>query len=362
MSQLLPRNILEQVRQLFRDMHNSWGHVYPHDGPDASTHGHPGTLIAEEDIVGSAHAIHDNVASEFAGITQKATPVDADLLLIEDSEDSFNKKYVEMGDVSGGGGGHEIRENGSAQTQRAGLNFIDADAGATLVADDAGNDETEVNLGLYVLEAQHSSASYDAGHHARSHAMTGTSDHTAGNWKLIYTNGSGQVVELSLGAAATFLRSAGASSAPTMSALVVGDLPLSTTFVDGLLTWAPDADVDSDILAGDQQGRLFHSGPNGFTALSLIADYEVAGVGAGAGIVITVAYGDTNDLDTVASWTTIATVTNATTENTIIQTSMTNASVPADRLVRMSVTSIAFATSPPQNGSISLTLKRPLRT
>jgi len=52
--------------------------------------------------------------------------------------------------------------------------------------------------------------------HARSHAMTGTSDHTAGNHKLFYSNGSGQVVELPLGVLRSVLMSMGASSAPEM--------------------------------------------------------------------------------------------------------------------------------------------------
>lgn len=44
-----------------------------------------------------------------------------------------------------------IRENGVDQTQRQYLNIIDTDAGATLVADDAGSTETELNLMLYAL-------------------------------------------------------------------------------------------------------------------------------------------------------------------------------------------------------------------
>lgn len=51
--------------------------------------------------------------------------------------------------------------------------------------------------------------------HARSHAMTSTSDHTAGNWKTLYTNGSGQVVELANGTANQVLTSNGASAAPS---------------------------------------------------------------------------------------------------------------------------------------------------
>ena len=58
--------------------------------------------------------------------------------------------------------------------------------------------------------------------HTRSHAMTGTSDHTAGNWSVFYSNGSGQVTELGLGAANTVLTSNGASSAPTFAAAASG--------------------------------------------------------------------------------------------------------------------------------------------
>lgn len=49
-------------------------------------------------------AVHVDVAGEIAGITQKASPISADKLLIEDSADSDNKKYIEIGDLPGGGG------------------------------------------------------------------------------------------------------------------------------------------------------------------------------------------------------------------------------------------------------------------
>jgi hypothetical protein len=51
--------------------------------------------------------------------------------------------------------------------------------------------------------------------HDRSHAITSTSDHTAGNWKVFYSNGSGAVTELALGASGKVLQSNGTSAAPT---------------------------------------------------------------------------------------------------------------------------------------------------
>ena len=54
--------------------------------------------------------------------------------------------------------------------------------------------------------------------HTRSHAMTSTSDHTAGNWKVFYSNATGNVIELALGANGTVLKSNGAAAAPTFDA------------------------------------------------------------------------------------------------------------------------------------------------
>lgn len=53
--------------------------------------------------------------------------------------------------------------------------------------------------------------------HSRSHAMASTADHTATNWRLFYSNGSGQVAELALGSNGQVLKSTGASSAPNWS-------------------------------------------------------------------------------------------------------------------------------------------------
>lgn len=58
--------------------------------------------------------------------------------------------------------------------------------------------------------------------HSQSHAITSTSDHTAGNNKVFYSNSSGQVTELALGAANTVLTSNGATSAPSFAAVSAG--------------------------------------------------------------------------------------------------------------------------------------------
>ncbi len=51
--------------------------------------------------------------------------------------------------------------------------------------------------------------------HNQSHTLTSTADHTAGNWRVFYSNGSGQVNELALGTAGQVLSSNGVSAAPS---------------------------------------------------------------------------------------------------------------------------------------------------
>jgi len=50
-------------------------------------------------------AIHDNVADEINQIPEKVTPINADLVIIEDSADSNNKKKVQVGNLPTGAGG-----------------------------------------------------------------------------------------------------------------------------------------------------------------------------------------------------------------------------------------------------------------
>ena len=53
-------------------------------------------------------AIHDNVGAEISVITEKTTPVSADLLIIEDSAASNAKKRVQIGNLPGGGGSSDL--------------------------------------------------------------------------------------------------------------------------------------------------------------------------------------------------------------------------------------------------------------
>lgn len=54
---------------------------------------------------GDEYAIHEDVAGEIAAVAEKVAPVDADLVLIEDSAATNAKKRVQIGNLPGGGGG-----------------------------------------------------------------------------------------------------------------------------------------------------------------------------------------------------------------------------------------------------------------
>lgn len=70
--------------------------------------------------------------------------------------------------------------------------------------------------------------------HDRSHAITSTSDHTAGTHKIFYSNGDGEIVELALGATGTVLTSGGTAAAPSFEA-ASGGIGVTTGSVDNAI-------------------------------------------------------------------------------------------------------------------------------
>lgn len=79
----------------------------PHTGYrlESADHSHLTTGAQGGTVPGAdTTAIHDNVAGEIAAITEKTAPVDDDMLLIEDSEDSNAKKFLKFANLPGGGG------------------------------------------------------------------------------------------------------------------------------------------------------------------------------------------------------------------------------------------------------------------
>lgn len=89
--------------------------------------------------------------------------------------------------------------------------------------------------------------------HSQQHAMSSTSDHSAGNWKLFYSNGSGQVAELALGSAGTPLLGQGTTAAP-----VFGSLKMASAVINAAGATPVDTDVSS--VATDSFGIIKGTG------------------------------------------------------------------------------------------------------
>ncbi len=86
------------------------------------------TLDSSSDSRTDDNAVHDNVQSEISVVALKATPVSGDLLLIEDSADSNNKKRITVGTLPTGGSG----EANTASNQGAGSSLIYQKSGIDL--------------------------------------------------------------------------------------------------------------------------------------------------------------------------------------------------------------------------------------
>lgn len=99
-------------------------------------------------------AIHDNVASEISAITEKASPVSADLVLLEDSEDSNNKKKAQLSNLPSAGETNTASNVGTAGVgvykQKTGVDLefkkINAGSSKVTITDDGGNSEVDIDV------------------------------------------------------------------------------------------------------------------------------------------------------------------------------------------------------------------------
>jgi hypothetical protein len=98
-------------------------------------------------------------------------------------------------------------------------------------------------------------------HHNRSHSMTSTSDHSAGNWSLFYSDGSGNINELPIGDSGEVLTSSGTSNTPYWAPCQSSDVPtvqvrrssnytLTTGWAD-IVFDITDVENDSSVLEHD---------------------------------------------------------------------------------------------------------------
>lgn len=81
-------------------------------------------------------ALHKSTASEISAIAEKATPVSADLIVIEDSADSHNKKRVQVGNLPAAAGSNDKVGIDSGAT----ANYIGADSSDGVLRTDSSLD------------------------------------------------------------------------------------------------------------------------------------------------------------------------------------------------------------------------------
>lgn len=97
---------------------------------------------------GDAAAIHDNVAAEISLVAEKVAPVSADLLLIEDSADSNNKKRVQIGNLPTGSDADAIHDNVAGEISLIAEKVTPVSADLIIIEDSAAsNAKKRVQIG-----------------------------------------------------------------------------------------------------------------------------------------------------------------------------------------------------------------------
>ncbi|MBI5218916.1 MAG: tail fiber domain-containing protein [Bacteroidia bacterium] len=102
--------------------------------------------------------------------------------------------------------------------------------------------------------------------HNQSHTMTSVSDHSANNWNLFYSNGSGQINDLSLGTSGQMLTSAGISAIPTWSTPNSGTVTSVGLSMPSVFTIANSPVISSGTLTAtfaSQAANTFFAAPDG---------------------------------------------------------------------------------------------------
>jgi hypothetical protein len=152
---------------------------------------HSGTNTGDQDLSGYVLTESINTLSELNAVVTDATLIDTNDARLSDARTPTSHTH---GNLTNGGA---IGTTSGLPIKTGTSGVLEAGAFGTSAGQFAEGNHTHSQL------------------HDRSHAITSTSDHTAGNHKVFYSNGSGEVTELALGADGTYLKSNGSTSAPS---------------------------------------------------------------------------------------------------------------------------------------------------
>ena len=195
---------------------------------------------------------------------------------------------------AGGAGGHTIRENGTDQIARTGLNFIDADAivGTTLVADDAGGNETEVYMNLYALLTGRAGGQTLSGGSATNEVLflRGTSNATPGTAHVEILDGlvmaSGKTIQDSGGTGRILLATASPHLTLTGDTRLEGKVGISTAVsVTTYLVVTPTLTTSLALTAGEFGGS-YTASADGIGVTGLGGNLGLTGLNTAVGLTV----------------------------------------------------------------------------
>ena len=142
-------------------------------------------------------AIHDNVASEISAVTEKATPVSGDLLLIEDSADSNNKKRVQVGNLPTGSDADAIHDNIAAEINAITEKTTPVSGDLVLIEDSAdSNNKKKVQLGNLPAGGSNKLFETEISSATNSISVTGLAGVTRAVMYLDHINGSASFADI----------------------------------------------------------------------------------------------------------------------------------------------------------------------
>lgn len=103
-----------------------------------------------------------------------------------------------------------------------------------------GVSQTDVNQAVDSVRAELADST-----HLRKHGMSSTADHYATNWRMFYSNGSGNVNELAFGTSGKVLQTNGTSAAPTWETPSGG---IGGSIADGQIAYGNGTDITGNNL------------------------------------------------------------------------------------------------------------------